>query len=219
LRAPGWRYLRFELPGHLGWDNFRKHGTTWWRSDFGDTIVDLPLNLEEIIVEQRSHILYINDVQPAASDTVAFGKLYVEYATPEDATPGAVRESKLRRPAPQESPNLPNPIADLQRDGVGAPTMLVKLTAPEHYYDGTRMHVHFIEVSGAKAYHLWVSAHGDGRGAVDKAPAGIANGQLVTGLRPKIKLYYWITYDDANGKPSKPSPRHEEITVDHFKEK
>ncbi len=93
----GWRYLRFELPGHTGYDSFRKHGTTWWRSDGGDGVVDLPLTLENLIIEQRSHILYVNDVQPAASDTVAFGKLYVEYATPADATPEAVRRSRLRK--------------------------------------------------------------------------------------------------------------------------
>jgi hypothetical protein len=215
----GWRYVRFELPGHLGWDNFRKHGTTWWRSDDGDGIVDLPLRVEELIIEQRSHILYVNDVQPVASDQVAFGKMYVEYATPEDATPEVVRESKLRMPIPKEAPNLPNPIADLQRDGFGAPTKLLKLTAPEHYYDGTRMHVHFQEMPGAKSYHLWVSAHADGRGAVNMIPAGIKNGQLVTGLRPGIKLYYWITYTDANDKPSKPSAAHAEVTVDNFKEK
>ncbi len=96
----GWRYLRFELPGHTGYDSFRKHGTTWWRSDGGDGIADLPLTLERIIVEQRTHILYVNDVQPAASDSVCLGKLYVEYATPADATPEAVRISKLRMPRP-----------------------------------------------------------------------------------------------------------------------
>jgi hypothetical protein len=96
----GWRYLRFELPGHAGYDSFRKHGTTWWRSDGGDGIVDLPLSLEAIIVEQRTNVLYVNDVQPAASDTVHFGKMYVEYAGPDDATAEAVRVSRLRMPAP-----------------------------------------------------------------------------------------------------------------------
>jgi hypothetical protein len=96
----GWRYLRFELPGHTGYDNFRKHGTTWWRSDGGDGIVDLPLTLEKIIVEQRTHVLYVNDAQPAASDAVCLGKLHVEYADPADATPEAVRISKLRMPRP-----------------------------------------------------------------------------------------------------------------------
>jgi hypothetical protein len=96
----GWRYLRFEVPGHTGYDNFRKHGTTWWRSDGGDGVADLPLTLEAIIVEQRTHVLYVNDAQPAASDTVHFGKLYVEYATPADATAEAVRVSRLRMPPP-----------------------------------------------------------------------------------------------------------------------
>jgi hypothetical protein len=94
----GWRYLRFELPGHTGYDSFRKHGTTWWRSDGGDGVVDLPLALEAIIVEQRTHVLYVNDVQPAASDAVFFGRLYVEHATPADATAEAVRVSRLRMP-------------------------------------------------------------------------------------------------------------------------
>jgi hypothetical protein len=94
----GWRYVRFELPGHTGWDSFREHGTTWWRSDGGDGVVDLPLTLEKIIVEQRSHILYVNDVQPAASSQVGFGKLFVEYANPADATEEAVRISRLRMP-------------------------------------------------------------------------------------------------------------------------
>ncbi len=40
-------------------------------------------------------------------------------------------------------PDLPNPIAQLMKEGEGAPTKLIKLTPPEHYYDGTRMHVHF----------------------------------------------------------------------------
>jgi hypothetical protein len=94
----GWRYLRFELPGHTGYDNFRKYGTTWWRSDGGDSVVDLPLQLESIIVEQRTHVLYVNDIQPAPSNQVQFGRMYVEYATPEDATVEAVRVSKLRMP-------------------------------------------------------------------------------------------------------------------------
>ena len=81
------------------------------------------------------------------------------------------------------------------------------------------MHVHFTEVPGAKKYNLWVGAYEDGRGAVNLVPAGITNNQLVTGLRPGIKLYYWITYTDANDKESKPSPVHAEVTVDNFKEK
>jgi hypothetical protein len=96
----GWRYLRFELPGHAGYDNFRRHGTTWWRSDGGDGVVDLPLALEAIIVEQRTHVLYVNGVEPAASGAVYLGRLFAEYADPADATAEAVRVSRLRMPPP-----------------------------------------------------------------------------------------------------------------------
>ncbi len=215
----GWRYLRFELPGHTGFDNFRKYGTTWWRSDGGDGVVDLPLTLENIIIEQRSHVLYVNDVQPAASDTVRLGKLYVEYAAPADATPEAVRISRLRQPPPQGAANLPNPIAELQRTGVSPATAITKLEPPLERNDGTLVHVHFKEASGAKQHFVWVSAHPDGRGAVNLTPGGAKSGALVRGLRPALKFYFWVTYLDAQGKISKPSPAASATLVDAFKEK
>jgi hypothetical protein len=182
-------------------------------------VVDLPLQLEKIIVEQRTHILYVNDVQPVASDTVAFGKLYAEYAAPEDATAEAVRLSRLRMPAPPEAPDLPNPIQELERTGVGAPVAVTKLEPPAWGADGTRAHVHFTVASGAKTYFVWVSPHADGRGAVNLTPAGIANGALITGLRPAVKFHFWVTYQDEAGKTSKPSPAFAQTLVDLFKEK
>jgi hypothetical protein len=216
----GWRYLAFEMPGHLGWDNYRRHGTTWWKAEEGDGIVDLPLKLEAVYVEQRSHVIYVNDVQPCASDTVSFGKMYVEYASPADATDEAVRQSRLRMPLPKGVPNLPNPIAEMTQNGtLPAPTTPVKLRPPEHGADGTVAHADFAPIEGAAAYHLWVSAHDDGRGATDMIAAGIKPGQLIWGLRPGIALYYWITYTDAKNQISKPSPMHKEVLVDLFKEK
>jgi hypothetical protein len=215
----GWRYLHFELPGHTGYDSFRKHGTTWWRSDGGDGVVDLPLTVERLIVEQRSHVLYVNDVQPAASDSVCLGKMFVEYADPADAMPEAVRLSRLRMPLPAGVPDLPNPIAQMQREGVGAATTIAKLEPPLERNDGTLIHVHFKDVPGAKQYHVWVSAHADGRGAVDMTPGGAKSGDLVRGLRPALKLYFWVSYLDGTGKPSKPSAPASATLVDAFKEK
>jgi hypothetical protein len=215
----GWRYLRFELPGHTGYDSFRKHGTTWWRSDGGDGIVDLPLTLENIIVEQRSHILYVNDMQPVASDTVRVGKLFVEYAAPADATAEAVRISKLRVPLPQGVADLPNPITEMQRTGTAPPTAITKLQPPLERSDGTLVHVYFNEVPGAKNHFVWVSAHPDGRGAVNLTPAGARSGVLVQGLRPALPLYFWVTYQDAAGKLAKPSQAATATLVDAFKEK
>ena len=220
----GWRYLRFELPGHLGYDNFREHGTTWWGSYGGGStagrgIVDLPLTLENIKVEQRSHVLYVNDVQPAASNQVELGKLYVEYAAPEDRTPEAVRLSRWRMPLPPVPTNLPNPIGEMERNGVGAATRVTALTPPEHEYDGTRANITFAEVPGAKRYFVWVSAHADGAGAINMTPAGATNNVLITGLRAGSPLYYWVAYEDGEGKPSKPSPAYEATLVDNFAQK
>lgn len=215
----GWRYLTFELPGHAGYDSFRKHGTTWWNASGGDDIVDLPLTLEAVIVQQRTHILYVNDVQPVASDTVALGKMFLEYDSAEDMKDEAVRIAGLRMPAPVGTPELPNPIADMTRDGVGPATKITAIRPPEHQYDGTRAHVDFEPVENAQKYFLWVSAHEDGRGAVNMAPNGVTSGQLIRGLRPGIKLHYWVTYTDEEGKMSKPSPTRTEVLVDMFKEK
>jgi hypothetical protein len=228
LNFDGWRYLRFELPGHLGYDNFRKHGTTWWGSHGGDGVVDLPLRLESIIVEQRTHVLYVNDAQPAAADTVAFGKLHVEYAAPEDSSAEAVRISRLRMPVPKDLPALPNPIAEMAGAGVGAPSAIAKLETPLAWPDGSHTYVHFREVPGAKRYFVWVGAHKDGRGAINMTKEGVAGmsqfdgrqyGAHVSNLKPGMPLYFWVTYEDAQGRSSKPSSALAAVLQDMFKEK
>ena len=214
----GWRYVRFELPGHIGYDNFRKNGTTWWRADEGDAIVDLPLALEQIIIEQRTDVIYVNDVQPAASDAILLGKVYAEYETPEDKTDEAVRISRLRMKLPQRI-DLPNPIAKMATSGVGAATRITKLVPPNNHADGTRAHVHFEPIEGAARYYIWCGPYPDGRGAVNVTPPGTANGALIYGLRPEVKLYYWVIWEDARGQKSPPSPAHEQVLIDQFKEK
>jgi hypothetical protein len=215
----GWRYLRFELPGHTGYDNFRKYGTTCWRSDHGDGVVDLPLTLESIIVEQRSHILYVNDVQPLAANAVRLGKLYAEYADPADATAEALRQSRLRMPLPQGAAELPNPIVQMERAGKAEATAITKLEPPTQHNDGTTVFVHFKEMPGAKNHFVWVSAHADGRGAVNLTPGGAKSGVLVRGLRPALPLTFWVTYQDAGGEMSKPSKPATATLVDTFTEK
>ena len=201
----GWRYLRFELPSSAPYDCYRELGTTDWGSYEGDGIVDLPLKLDKIIIERHASVIYGNDLVPAKTDDVLLGDLYAEYAAPADATPEAIRLSKLRMPKPAGAPELGNPIADLEKNGMGAPTQVLKVTDPDHWYDGTRCHVHFTPVDGAKSYDIWVSPYPDGRGAMQLGKDWTASGQLIEGLHADTDFYLYVVYTDKDGKLSKPS--------------
>jgi hypothetical protein len=201
----GWRYLRFELPSNAPYDSFREHGSSWWGSYGGDGVVDLPLQLEKVIVERRPKVIYGNDLVAARPDDVLLGDLYAEYATPADQGEEAVRLSKLRMPVPGDAPALANPIAELQKTGVGAGTKVLSVTDPTYQYDGTRCHVQFEPVAGAKGYDVWVSPYPDGRGAIQLGKGWAKSGQLLEGLRPDVAFYVFVTYTDKDGKLSKPS--------------
>ncbi|MAE60196.1 MAG: hypothetical protein CMJ49_02445 [Planctomycetaceae bacterium] len=215
----GWRYIRFELPGHYGYDNFRKYGTTWWRADDGDSLTDLPLALEQIIIEQRTHVIYVNDVQPAASNTVLLGKLFVEYDNPQDNSDEAVRVSRLRMPPPGQTSDLTNPILEHHVSSLAPASQITKIVPPDHYADGTRAHIHFQHVPAATKYFIWVGPNPDGSGAVNMTPNGATSGALVTGMRPGVKLYYWVTWVDNRQNKSVPSDVVEQVLIDQFKEK
>jgi len=228
----GWRYLRFEMPAHAPWDTFREFGTTWWRHAGGDGIVDLPLTLEKIIVERRTHILYVNDIQPTDPADALLGDLVAEYDTEADATEQAVAQSRLRMPLPlvvrasaRSQPGYglkaalqTNPIAKMAAENALPATRLKAVRDPDWGYDGTRCHVDFDEVAGAVEYQVWVAAHPDGSGA---QPIGriAKSGGLVEGLRPAIPLHLWVTYANADKQQSKPSNRLEVNLVDSFGQK
>lgn len=201
----GWRYLRFQLPSSAPYDSYREHGTSWWGSYGGDGVVDLPLTLEKVIVERRPKVVYGNDLIAAKADDVLLGDLYAEYAGASDQGDEVIRLSKLRMPLPKDAPALGNPIADLLKTGVGAPTKVLRVADPTTAYDGTRCHVHFNPVAGAKGYEIWVSPYADGRGAIQLAKAWTQSGQLLEGLRPDIEFYLFLLYTDKDGKLSKPS--------------
>ena len=202
----GWRYLRFELPANSPYDTFREYGSTWWGASEGDGIVDLPLRLEKIIVERRTHAMYVNDPQPASKDDVLLGDLYAEYAAPEDRGKEAVALSRMRMPVPSGIPELDNPIAKLAADGVGEPLNVMKITLPEQQADGTQCYVHFETVADAKGYDIWAAPYEDGKGALKLGTGWAEPGKLVRGLRPDLDFYLFLVYTDKDGKPSQPSP-------------
>jgi len=224
----GWRYLRFELPGSAPYDRFRESGTVWWGSYGGDGIVDQPLTLESMIVERRTHVMYVNDIQPANPADVLLGDLVAEYVAEADATPAAVALDRVRIPLPRQPAKMANPIADLAARNALAPVTIEKVTMPDWGYDGTRCHVHFNEIDGATEYQVWVGAYPDGRGAV-KIGSMKKSGGLVNNLRPAMKLYLWVTYvttaaDKKTGQTppessGRPSNAFEIELVDAFSQK
>jgi hypothetical protein len=202
----GWRYLRFELPANAPWDLYREPGTSFWGYyGSGDGVVDLPLALEKIIVERRTHVIHGTEQLPASGDDVLLGGLYAEYDRPGDQTDAAVRQSHLRMPLPAGAPDLDNPIRTLAATGTDPAPTVTKVNPPEREYDGRRCHVHFTAVPGAKTYEVWVTTYADGRGAILLGEKWAAPGQLLTGLAPNIDLYLFVVDRDAAGKASKPS--------------
>src|SRR5205823_1954453 len=114
----GWRYLRFQMPASMPYESYREHGTSRWGSYAGDGVVDLPLQLEKVIVERRPKVIYGNDLLAARADDVLLGDLNAEYTTRADETEETVRLSKLRIPIPAGAPAPGNPIAELAQTGV-----------------------------------------------------------------------------------------------------
>src|SRR5262249_3985643 len=154
----GWRYLTFELPSNAPYDLYREAGTTFWgnypppsakdaktKRDEGDSdmVVDLPLTLEKIIVERRTHVLRATEQLPAARDVWLLGRLLAEYGSPANKTDEAVRLSRLRMPVQKTPPDLANPIAKLPEAGTTPGPEVTKINPPEREYDGRRCHVHF----------------------------------------------------------------------------
>jgi len=204
----GWRYLRFPLPSHAPYDSFRELETTWWKSEGGDDVVDLPLTLEKVFVEMRTHVLYVNGpVKLKEPRVVQLAGLTAEYAKATDMTPAAVAVHSIRMPQPGVKP-LANPITRLLKEGAGDATVIERIRPPNWGYDGTRAHVYFKRVRGAKEYQIWFSPYADGRGAqiVRRAKK---SGELAEGLRPDMKLYLYVTYTDGQGRQSKPRVRDE----------
>lgn len=213
----GWRYLRMEMPANSGYDQYREPCNAWWGPySSGDGVIDLPLSLEKIVVERRTHVMYVDDPQPANTSDVLLGDIFAEYASTVDFTPEAVRQAAVRMPVPADVKGLGNPIADLQATGTGPAVKIERITLPNQEADGTQCYVHFPPVEGAKQYDILASPYADGRGALPVGKAWKAPGGLVRGLRPNQNFYLFATYTDAAGKVSKPSAPFEINLKDFF---
>jgi len=220
----GWRYLEFPLPNHQPGDNYRERDTVWWNSSAlspskGEGVVDLPVKLTRIIIEHRTHHIYVNDCVPVPDRSVQLDDLMAVYDSAEAMTDAPIRLQRAAagvvEPVLTQGAALPNPIASLAEKGVGAPTSIVKVAPPDQYYDGTRINVAIKPVAGAKEYRVYVAAYESGAGAQVMAK-GPKPELLVTRLRPEVPLHLFATYLNAKNKESKPSPPRRILLKDDF---
>lgn len=214
----GWRYVRFPLPGNLPWDAFRTLESTWWKSEGGDGIVDLPLSVEAVFVEARNQVPYLGTMTLVPERTFKLSGLTVEYASAGDMGEAAVAASRVRKPVPQWEGPSENPIARLEKDGVGRAPAIAGFSEPGHWNDGRRMVVHFKGEAGM-TYHLYVSLYADGRGAERIDRTGVKDGDVVFGFKPETPMYVFLTAVGKDRKESKPSKGFRLVTHDNFAEK
>jgi len=215
----GWRYIEFPLPSHQPGDDYREHETVWWGSDGGDGVVQLPLTLQKVIVEQRTHNIYAHDLVEVPDRSVRLHNLTAVYDDAESMSDAPVALQRATAGLLQwdtEGAPLPNPIADLRENGPGAPTAFEKLAPPDDY-DGlvTKLDISLRPIEGAKEYRVYVAAYEDGRGAT-RIAQGAEPKLTVSRLQPKFPLYLFATYTDADGKESRPTPHRRILLVDDF---
>ena len=197
----GKRLLRFEMPSHLDWDNFREYGTTWWGSSNGDRVVDLPVTLERIYVERRPKAMYVNSLEPVADPSVVLGDLYAEYDTAADRN---YRKGPVMPPPPATAKQF-NPIAELAKGATLPASEITRVMDPNHYYDGTRGVFHFKPMSGASYYDIWLSRSADGANALKLGSKIKKSGTVVNGFVADTEFYAFVVYYDRNGNHSAPS--------------
>lgn len=214
----GWRYIEFPLPNHQPGDNYREMDTVWWKYS-AEGVVDLPVKLTRLIVEHRTHNIYVDQLVEVPDRSVQLSNLIAVYDDAESMTDAPVKlqqaAAKIIQAPKIDVTALPNPILDLSQTGTGVATKITKVAPPDHGYDGTRVEVTIQPVDGAKEYLVYVSAHANGAGAQQMAKSDKPQ-VLVTRLRAEFPLYLFVTYIDKDGKESKPTDAKRVLLKDDF---
>ncbi len=215
----GWRFLEFPLPSHEPYDNYRHHDTVWWGSDGGNNVVDLPLRLRRIFIEQRTHLIYVDRLLPVPDRGVRLHRLYALYENAENMTDTPVRRQREWRDKltwEVKATPLPNPMATLRAEAVGDPTRFESLAPPDDYNGMvTELQIRLGPVTEAREYRIYVAAYEDGRGAQVIA-RGAEPTLTVRRLQPGFPLYLFATWVDAEGRESRPTAARRILLVDEF---
>jgi len=147
--------MTFPLTANAPGDHYRDAGTYSWGSD-GDGVVNLPPSIRRVIVEMRTHVLYVNAFVPVTNFTISLDRLTADYDDSNDMTETPVRlqnaAREVWRPA-ISGPVLANPIEDLKTTGVGDPPVIERLYPPAEMASGDQVFVEIRPVKGRPAVH------------------------------------------------------------------
>lgn len=221
----GWRFVEFPLPATQPADNYREKDTVWWGSYGGDGVVDLPLKLRRVMIEHRTHHVYVDQLLEVPDSSVQFSNLVAIYDNPNQMTSAPVDLQKRAANVVRfqsDASSLPNPHADFTSKHILPAPVITKINPPEHQYDGTRVEVSLEPVADAKEYRVYVSAYENGAGAQSlgtltaQKSSSAAPVVLVSRLRPETPLYLFATYVDSANKESKPTAIRRVLLKDDF---
>jgi len=77
----GWKYIEMELPNTLP-NRWPGPALAFWKNEKGDRVVDYPLSLTKIYVEQYTHNYYVNEIVPVPETVLTLDKFVCTYDDP-----------------------------------------------------------------------------------------------------------------------------------------
>jgi hypothetical protein len=200
----GWRLLRVTLPSNAPYDKFRNASTQSWGCSGGDSIVDLPLTLEKIIIERRPYAMYVNTLEKTNPAPVELADLYAEYNAAGAENSTAIKHNNITMPSASSASQI-NPIEKLIQNATLPATEITGVMPPESAADGTRGHFHFKEQEGAVSYDIYVALLSNGAGAIQLGKNLKKSGALISGFQADKDFYAFIVYRDKQNRTSTPS--------------
>jgi len=77
----GWKYMEMELPNTLP-NRWPGPALAFWENDKGDRVVDYPLSLTKIYIEQYTHNYYVNEIVPVPEAVLTLDRFVCTYDDP-----------------------------------------------------------------------------------------------------------------------------------------